>query len=64
MEQLEKPLPAIAKMLGDFLQHQRINPVPYPTPTSSRSNMPIGTRSWTAVARERWRSIRGTRRKL
>jgi len=29
-------------MLGDFLQYQRINPVPIPAPTSSRSNMPIG----------------------
>jgi len=26
--QLEEPLPAIARMLGDFLQHQRNNPVP------------------------------------
>jgi len=26
-EQLEKKQPATARMLGDFLQHQRINPV-------------------------------------
>jgi len=40
--QLEEPLPAIARMLGDFLQHQRNSQ----SPTSSRSNMPIGIRSW------------------
>jgi len=43
---LEEPSPAITRMLGDFLQYQRINPVPNPDPTSSRSKMSTGTRSW------------------
>jgi len=61
--QLEEPLPAIARMLGDFMQHQaeqlrsqfgsHFLKVQYAYWDSDRLQMAL----------ERWQSIRGTRRK-
>jgi len=41
-EKLKEPLPAIANMLGNFLQHQRNNLDPKPTPTPTFGVLGIG----------------------